>query len=521
MPACRGAGLSIDADVVRGSSDLVKPPARDPPHNGKACDQPQPNSHTWRQTTHPKNASQASRPVLVQLAKGRGYKRGRLQPADGESRLPGPRAKLERKGALSGQPGRGSITPLCKSREDTGPPCIAGPPAICPCDGSPRHYARAQPARGQGRGKRTPPKCGRDSVQGQQIPGCPDHGQLAGGPAVHSGPGSSLPLHSGVVDPLPGSPDSAPWHSSLAPGPVTRTSSTMCVLLNLLLGSVSVITVCGNLLILISIIYFKQLHTPTNYLILSLAVTDLLVGVVAFPVGMKFTISSCLYKYDVFCNVREIFDVTLSTASVLNLCCISIDRYFVVCQPLRYRTTITRNVVVIMILVIWSVSVLVAIGFIIAELDREQCGEKCNIDVLLANTVGPVFSFYLPLIIMVCIYVKIFLVAQKQARSIQNTTRKSGATVSKSERKATKTLAIVMGVFLICWTPFFLCFYFQLLNPVTVPLPLFEALIWLALSNSMLNPFIYAFFYSWFRSAFRMIICGKIFISDYKNTKLK
>ncbi|KAM9840808.1 trace amine-associated receptor 1-like [Aulostomus maculatus] len=302
---------------------------------------------------------------------------------------------------------------------------------------------------------------------------------------------------------------------------VTRTSSTMCVLLNLLLGSVSVITVCGNLLIIISIIYFKQLHTPTNYLILSLAVTDLLVGVVAFPLSMEFTVSSCMYQNDVFCKIRENADVTLSTASILNLCCISIDRYFVVCHPLTYRLTITRNVVVIMILVIWSVSVLVAIGFIIAGLNHEQCGEKCHMDILIANISGPVFSFYLPMIIMVCIYVKIFLVAQKQARSIQDTTRKSGATVSKSERKATKTLAIVMGVFLICWTPFFLCFYFQLLNPVTVPLPLYEALNWLALSNSMLNPFIYAFFYHWFRSAFKMIISGNIFIGDYKNTKIK
>ncbi|KAM9840807.1 trace amine-associated receptor 1-like [Aulostomus maculatus] len=295
----------------------------------------------------------------------------------------------------------------------------------------------------------------------------------------------------------------------------------MCILFNLLLGSLSVITVCGNLLIIISIIYFQQLHTPTNYLILSLAVTDLLVGVVVFPLSMEFTVSSCMYQNDVFCKIRENADVTLSTASILNLCCISIDRYLVVCHPLTYRLTITRNVVVIMILVIWSVSVLVAIGFIIAGLNHEQCGEKCYMDILIANISGPVFSFYLPMIIMVCIYVKIFLVAQKQARSIQNTTRKSGATVSKSERKATKTLAIVMGVFLICWSPLFMCFYFQLLNPVTVPLPLFEALNWLALSNSMLNPFIYAFFYHWFRSAFRMIISGKIFIGDYKNTKLK
>ena len=55
---------------------------------------------------------------------------------------------------------------------------------------------------------------------------------------------------------------------------------------------------------------------------------------------------------------------------------------------------------------------------------------------------------------------------------------------------------------------------------VNVPLPLIELLNWLALSNSMLNPFIYAFFYSWFRSAFRLIISGKVIQGDFTNSKL-
>ncbi|XP_070844142.1 trace amine-associated receptor 1-like [Chaetodon trifascialis] len=298
----------------------------------------------------------------------------------------------------------------------------------------------------------------------------------------------------------------------------TSSPSTVCVLLYVFLGSFSVVTICGNLLVLISIIYFKQLHTPTNSLILSLAVADLLVGVVVFPFSMEFSVSSCLYSEHLFCKVRESFDVTLSTASILNLCCISVDRYYTVCHPLTYRTKINVHVVVMMILLSWSVSVLVAIGFIMAGIKHEKCEQMCFIDVLLANILGPIFSFYLPVILMLCIYLKIFLVAQRQVHSIQGT--KCGATASKMERKATKTLAIVMGVFLICWLPFFLCFSFQLLNNVSVPIAVIESLNWLALSNSMLNPFIYAFFYSWFRSAFRIIISRKIFQGDFSNSKL-
>uniref|UniRef100_A0A4W6D1Q9 G-protein coupled receptors family 1 profile domain-containing protein n=1 Tax=Lates calcarifer TaxID=8187 RepID=A0A4W6D1Q9_LATCA len=301
------------------------------------------------------------------------------------------------------------------------------------------------------------------------------------------------------------------------------TPSVMCVLLYIFLVLLSVITICGNFLVIISIIYFKQLHTPTNYLILSLAVADLLVGIVVFPFSMAFSLSSCLYHEGLFCKVRSSCDISLSTCSILNLCCISVDRYYAVCQPLTYRSKINHCVVVIMILVSWGISALIGIGVIIAGLNNEKCEDRCLIDVLMANTIGPIFSFYLPVIIMLCIYLKIFLVAQRQARSIHNTncqSTKSGATVSKMERKATKTLATVLGVFLLCWTPFFFCITFLPVSNNSVPVPVIETLNWLTLSNSMLNPFIYAFFYSWFRSAFRMIISGKIFQGDFANSKL-
>ncbi|XP_047243621.1 trace amine-associated receptor 1-like [Girardinichthys multiradiatus] len=297
-----------------------------------------------------------------------------------------------------------------------------------------------------------------------------------------------------------------------------RTSSTVCMLLNIFLGLLSVITVCGNLLVIISIIYFKQLHTPSNYLVFSLAVADLLVGIVVFPLSMSFSLSSCLYYRDVFCKIRDSFDVILSTTSIFNLCCISVDRYYAVCHPLTYRSEINTAVVLVMILMSWGVSVFVAIGFIVAEVNQEKCEKKCFSDVVLEKALAPVFSFYLPVIIMLNIYLRIFLVAQRQARSIQDTA-KSAVNISNMERKATKTLAVVMGVFLMCWLPFFLCFSFQLLGGVSVPV--FESLNWLTLTNSMLNPFIYAFFYSWFRSAFKMIISGKIFQGDFTHSELR
>uniref|UniRef100_A0A672FRP9 Trace amine associated receptor 1 n=1 Tax=Salarias fasciatus TaxID=181472 RepID=A0A672FRP9_SALFA len=288
---------------------------------------------------------------------------------------------------------------------------------------------------------------------------------------------------------------------------VKRNPSTLCVLFYIFISSVSAVTVLGNLLVIISVIYFQQLHTPTNFLIISLAVTDLLVGFVVFPLNVEFSATSCLYNSNVLCNVRNSFDITLSTASIFHLCFISIDRYYAVCQPLTYRTKINVHVVVIMIFCLFVIG-----------LNVEKCLENC---LFFANILGPMFSFYLPVIIMLCIYLKIFLVAQKQAHSIQNChSKKKGLTVRKVEGKATRTLAIVMGVFLMCLSPFFLCLAAEFLGSSPVPAEVFETVAWLALFNSMLNPFIYAFFYSWFRSAFRLILSGKIFQGNFSHTKL-
>ncbi|XP_013884626.1 trace amine-associated receptor 1 [Austrofundulus limnaeus] len=298
----------------------------------------------------------------------------------------------------------------------------------------------------------------------------------------------------------------------------TTTPSAACVMLNCFLTLLSVATVCGNLLVILSVFYFKQLHTPTNFLILSLAVADLLVGIVVFPLSTAFTFSSCMYHENVYCKIRDSFGIYLCTCSILHLCCISVDRYCAICQPLTYKSKINRHVVVFMITVNWGASALIGIGMTTPK-SEGGCQGACSLVVLLTTTIGTILSFYLPLVILLCVYLKIFLVAQRQARIIQ-TRMTCVATVSKMERKATKTLAIILGVFILCWSPGLLCVSFLPFTNNPVPVPVIEALICLALTNSTINPFIYAFFYSWFRSAFRIIMSGKIINGDFANTEL-
>ncbi|XP_036405993.1 trace amine-associated receptor 1-like [Megalops cyprinoides] len=302
-------------------------------------------------------------------------------------------------------------------------------------------------------------------------------------------------------------------------------------------GVAIVFTICGNLLVIIAIAHFKQLHTPTNYLVLSLAMADLLLGAIFMPPSMVRSLESCWYFGDLFCKFHTSAGVMLCTVSILNLSFISIDRYYAVCQPLHYHSKITNGVSVIMVLVSWIVSAFVGFGMVFLNLNilgvedfyykNVACIGRCLLfQSVASSSISSVLSFYIPGFIMVGIYQKIFRVAQEQARSINSiacqnvNSEKNKKSLSNLERKATKTLAVVMGVFLSCWTPFFSCNVIHPIVNYSIPPVLFDTLAWIGLLNSTFNPIVYAFFYSWYRKAFRMIIFGKIFHTDSSRSKL-
>ncbi|KAG9282308.1 trace amine-associated receptor 1-like [Astyanax mexicanus] len=302
--------------------------------------------------------------------------------------------------------------------------------------------------------------------------------------------------------------------------------------LYIIFGFVVILTVLGNLFVIITIFHFKQLHMPTNYFVLSLAVTDLLLGGFLMPPGLVQSVETCWYFGSLFCKIYNSVSIMLCTASILNLSFISIDRYFAVCQPLLYQTKITPFVTLIMISICWSVSIIVGFGIIFLELnilgieefyyDNFVCEGACVLlQSAVSSTASSFLSFYLPGIVMLCIYMKIFRVAQKQAKSIQDSKSKNmQSSLSKEEKKATKTLAVVLGVFLSLWLPFFFC---NVINPFigySVPPVLIDALVWVGYMNSTFNPIVYAFFYKWFRKAFRMMLSGQIFQPGSSRTNL-
>uniref|UniRef100_A0A3Q3Q120 G-protein coupled receptors family 1 profile domain-containing protein n=1 Tax=Monopterus albus TaxID=43700 RepID=A0A3Q3Q120_MONAL len=131
-------------------------------------------------------------------------------------------------------------------------------------------------------------------------------------------------------------------------------SETM--LIYTVLSLISVMTVSLNLLVIISISHFRQLHTPTNLLLLSLAVADFFVGLIVMPFQI-FLAGHCWFLGDLVCVLFFCICGSTVSASVVNMVLISVDRYVAICDPLRYPTKITQKRVQLFVLMCWIYAV--------------------------------------------------------------------------------------------------------------------------------------------------------------------
>ncbi|XP_061565183.1 D(5)-like dopamine receptor [Cololabis saira] len=308
-------------------------------------------------------------------------------------------------------------------------------------------------------------------------------------------------------------------------------------------------TLLGNTLVCAAVVKFRHLRSKvTNSFVISLAVSDLFVAVLVMPWRAVSEVAG-VWLFGRFCDTWVAFDIMCSTASILNLCVISMDRYWAISSPFKYERRMTRRFAFLMIGVAWTLSVL--ISFIPVRLnwhrqahddsapdDPRGCNASLNRTYAISSSL---ISFYIPVVIMVGTYTRIFRIAQTQIRRISSLEKAAAPrarcahsprrgrgpgrcpgpgrasthdesslkTSFKRETKVLKTLSIIMGVFVFCWLPFFV------LNcatpfcgdgePPCVSDTTFSIFVWFGWANSSLNPVIYAFNAD-FRRAFSTIL---------------
>ncbi|XP_037344985.2 trace amine-associated receptor 13c-like [Pungitius pungitius] len=285
------------------------------------------------------------------------------------------------------------------------------------------------------------------------------------------------------------------------------------MLIYILLSSISLLTVALNLLVIISISHFKQLHTPTNLLLLSLAVSDFLVGL--FMIFRIIIIDGCWLLGDLMCSLWLIISSTIISSSIGTMVLISVDRYVAICYPLHYFTKVKPKRVQVCVCLCWMFAALYNCVLMKNNLQQpgryNSCIGECVIDInYIANLYDLIVSFIVPITVIVILYMRIFGVAVYQARAMRShiTVVTMKVTVNKSEMKAARNLGVVVVVFLICACPFY-CFVLTSQNNMYTASSV-TIVIWLFYFNSCLNPLIYAILYPWFRKSIKVIVTLEI-----------
>lgn len=269
------------------------------------------------------------------------------------------------------------------------------------------------------------------------------------------------------------------------------TTDTQAVGLGIILSVFILVAIVGNILVILSVVCNKHLQTVTNFFIVNLAMADLLLSIIVLPFSASLEVLGCWVFGRVFCNIWAAVDVLCCTASILSLCIISIDRYIGVKHCLKYPTIMTERKAVAILVLVWVSSVVISVGPLLGWKEPPPVDDRiCRITEEPGYALfSSLFSFYLPLLVILIMYFRVYVVARRTTNSLEAGIKRErnkstevvlrihcrsvleDARPGKShpfrsslsvrlmkfsrEKKAAKTLAIVVGMFILCWLPFF------------------------------------------------------------------
>lgn len=307
------------------------------------------------------------------------------------------------------------------------------------------------------------------------------------------------------------------------------------ILISIILLAVILGTIIGNILVCVAVCLVRKLRRPCNYLLVSLAVSDLCVAVLVMPTALLYEVLEEWRFGTLFCDIWVSFDVLSCTASILNLCAISVDRFWAITKPLEYGVKRTPRRMMLCVALVWLGAACISLPPLLIlgnehEIDNRPACIVCqSFGYQIYATLG---SFYIPLAVMLFVYYQIFRAARRIVMDEKRAqTRLEGAlnngvpqqTQEKpinaigsphqkklrfqlaKERKASTTLGIIMSAFTICWLPFFIL---ALVKPIIGAelQTLSSIFLWLGYANSLLNPIIYATLNRDFRKPFQEIL---------------
>ncbi|KAL0871574.1 hypothetical protein ABMA27_004107 [Loxostege sticticalis] len=283
-------------------------------------------------------------------------------------------------------------------------------------------------------------------------------------------------------------------------------------------GALMVLIVSGNTLTILAVTLSRRLSSlVSNQFVLNLAISDLMVGL-TLPYHLVFYLDSSVGKIKWSCLMRFILIILACLASIYNIIAIAVDRYIAIVHPLHYSRYMTKVVTRVLMSATWSIAL--CISCIPMFWNDWHDGVTCEMNMVVPKryttlVLAPMFS--LIWLVMFILYWRIWREATCHARRMRaNTCCPTGA----NDWKSIQVVLLVLGSFSICWMPFVVvaCAQTQPIRPLHNPI-LYRLTSSLAMSNSGINPLIYAWKNAGFRAAFaKLLRCKRPDTSEYRGS---
>lgn len=142
------------------------------------------------------------------------------------------------------------------------------------------------------------------------------------------------------------------------------------------LGVINFVVLFGNSLVIIAVVRNRKLRTVTNIYIVSLACADMLLAIFVLPFSAALEVLHFWPFGKPFCTMWLAIDVLLCTASILNLCAISLDRFIAVTKPIRYPSIVSKKRGKILVLCVWVLSFVISFPPLIGWNDENNGIQK-------------------------------------------------------------------------------------------------------------------------------------------------
>lgn len=193
------------------------------------------------------------------------------------------------------------------------------------------------------------------------------------------------------------------------------------ILITIILTFIIILTIIGNVLVILSVFTYKPLRIVQNFFIVSLAVADLTVAILVLPFNVvNMVLGRWIFGIHL-CKMWLTSDVLCCTSSILNLCAIALDRFWAITDPINYAQKRTVERVLLLIGGVWILSLVISSPPLIGWNDwpevfdsqKHPCTLNSNPGYRVYSALG---SFYIPLIIMTIVYIEIYIATKRRLR---------------------------------------------------------------------------------------------------------